>query len=235
MADQLVFNNIIQNTAQACVVDLTPPVFAGITGLVANADGSLTASWAAATDSNPPINYEVYIQAGTATGLFSSGNLVTSVRTLNATIFTLANGAPLQYGVTYFVGVRARDALNNVENNLVSLSEQSLGVANRASIYKVHSVFSIGADNTLAGSFWLTADDNFVDFDLTSASYTLYDKDGNTIGITESGITPDVDGFFRITPVSAIAIQDLTHYIAVINIVHNAQTFEAAKGITLGE
>lgn len=235
MADQLVFNNIIQDTAEACVVDLTPPVFAGISALVANGDGTLTASWSAASDANSPITYEVYIQEGTATGLFNVANLTLSVRTLSAKIFALASGVTLNDGATYFVGVRARDPLNNVDSNLISMSAISSGVVNRTSLHKVHGAFSIGADNMLSASFWLTVDDAPTTNDLGTASYTIYDKDGNNIGITESGIVADVDGVFRTTPVLATAILDLTHYLVSITIQRNSQDYTSFKVITLGE
>lgn len=115
-------------TSQACLTDLSPPTFSGISGLTANPNGSLTASWSAATDSTTPVRYRVYIQANTATGLFSISPVrIVEVGT-SAVIFTDASGASLVSGVTYFVGVRAVDAVGNSETNTVSISAVSLGV-----------------------------------------------------------------------------------------------------------
>lgn len=122
-------NSATQKLPQACIVDLTAPTFAGIATLVANANGSLTAGWLAATEAvSNPVSYEVYIQAASATGLFNVANIAQISRTLSATIFALSNGQVLQQGVTYFVGVRAVDAIGNRDSNLVSLSRVSNGV-----------------------------------------------------------------------------------------------------------
>jgi len=111
----------------SCLVDSTPPVFAGITGLIANANGSLTASWAAATDLSTPIKYQVYVQAVTAVGLFATIPIAT-VEILSSKVFVDTVNALLQNGVTYHVGVRAVDAVGNLETNVVSMSAVSQGV-----------------------------------------------------------------------------------------------------------
>jgi len=126
--DQLALDFASHQTPQACLVDLTPPTFAGITGLVPQVNGSLLASWGAGSDATAPISYEIYIQATTAIGLFNSGNLALITRGLSIKLFQDALGASLQKGVVYFVGVRARDGVGNLETNLVSLSATSVGV-----------------------------------------------------------------------------------------------------------
>ena len=110
----------------ACTVDSTPPTFSGITGLVANANGSLTASWSAATDASPPVEYSVFIQASTATGLFAT-TPIQIVKTLSAILFTDSLGTLIN-GTTYYVGVRAKDAIGNTETNTVSANAVSQGV-----------------------------------------------------------------------------------------------------------
>lgn len=117
-----------QQLPQACIVDLTPPTFAGIATLVAKANGSLLATWLAATDVTLPINYDVYIQKNTATGLFGSANKIFSTELLSILIFQDALGNLLQAGDTYYVGVRASDGVGNQDSNLVSLSAVSSGV-----------------------------------------------------------------------------------------------------------
>lgn len=126
--NQLFAGLFVQSTAQACLVDLTPPTFAGITSVVAQLNGSLLGSWSSATDSTAPISYEVYIQPTTATGLFSISNVTQIVRGTSARIYTLADGTRLQKDVTYFVGVRAIDAVLNRDSNLISMSAVSSGV-----------------------------------------------------------------------------------------------------------
>lgn len=236
MAESQYFGGLfVQSTSNACVVDLVPPTFSGISGLISNANGSLTASWATGSDSSGPISYEVYVQLSTATGLFNLSNIATIVRGTSAVLYTLPNGNTFDDDQTYYVGVRAIDGLGNRETNSVSLNAVSTGVANRTSVTKVHGLFSIDAANMLSGDFWVTVDDNFSSIGLGTASYTIYDKDGNTVGITESSISADGDGVFRITPALASPLQDLTHYLAKITIMVNSQPVTAYKGITLGE
>jgi len=131
-----------QSTPQACLVDLTPPTFSGITGLTANANGSLTASWSAATDATNPVGYQVFIQASTATGLFSSGNKLYSAIGTSVVIFTDALLAPLVNGTTYFVGIRAVDAVGNVDTNTASISAISNGVADNSLANKLDTLLA---------------------------------------------------------------------------------------------
>lgn len=133
---QFFSGSMIQSTAQSCIVDITGPTFSGISTLTQNLDGSLQAGWAAATDATSPINYEVYIQASTATGLFSLTPQIT--RSLSYRLFLDASGNPLVPGTTYFVGVRARDGVGNLNTNTASLS-----------VAVTFSNF-----NTLAGQVW---------------------------------------------------------------------------------
>jgi len=128
MASALHSRTMQLETLGACVLDITPPTFAGITGLVQNADGSLTASWGAATDANSPVRFVVYLQKTTATGLFSTANaLPLNTYQTSLTFDRDVAGLPLQVGVTYFVGVRAVDPSGNFETNVVSLSVAATG------------------------------------------------------------------------------------------------------------
>lgn len=135
------FQRLSQLVPNAAITDTTPPTFAGISGLVANANGSLTATWSAATDATSPISYPVYIQAGTATGLFNALNLAGVRKSgTSITLFTDATGAPLVNGTTYFVGVRATDAVGNENTNTASLSAISLGVPDNSVINLLNTI-----------------------------------------------------------------------------------------------
>lgn len=127
MATQLLAEQMVQISSGACVIDITPPTFSGITGLIANSDGSLTASWSAGVDITS-LEYDVYIQLDTATDLFEDDNIVFTKKGLSARIYTLKDNTPLTALRTYFVGVRAKDSSHNKETNLISLSAQSNGV-----------------------------------------------------------------------------------------------------------
>ncbi len=102
-------------------------------------------------------------------------------------------------------------------------------------IYDVRGVFSINASNQLSGSLWVAKNGQVYTSSIGPASYTVYDKTGATIGITESSIAADVNGLFHTTPVSALAIQDLTHYVVKVTITADGQNRTSYIGITLGE
>ncbi|MGL4421933.1 MAG: hypothetical protein ACRCZF_14800, partial [Gemmataceae bacterium] len=50
-----------QTLPSASTPDTTVPAFNGISGLAANANGSLAASWATATDPTLPLRYLVFL------------------------------------------------------------------------------------------------------------------------------------------------------------------------------
>ena len=100
--------------------------------------------------------------------------------------------------------------------------------------YRPKAQFSINASNQLQATLWLEFDSNVEVSGLGTANYTVYDVNGNTVaGLTQSGITPDVNGRFHITPVSAILLTDLTHYSVKVGIVAHGIERVAYKGFTL--
>lgn len=127
--DELSSGGVLQSTPASAYQIMTLPTFSGITTLAAQLSGSLLATWSSASGPNAPIVYDVYIQLGTASGLFVDANKVQSTFGLTSEIFHLKSGALLVYGSTYFVGVRARDPLGNLATDLSSLSAISSGVA----------------------------------------------------------------------------------------------------------
>lgn len=341
--NHLVTGGSVQSTSQACILDITPPVFSGISFLTLGALGQLQAQWNAATDLSSVIRYEVYVKVSSPTGLFNSVNLSIVTTQLQANVFSLGDGTLLQTADTYYVGVRAVDAVGNRDNNIVSLSQISPGItgALNASIsglfniddlnqlistfwvtdsegvitnplrlglasyviydkngnlvpgmsesgiapdsegffeilpvasvldldnnfyaakvtilvdgvnltynlpimhsaaghqYESRAIFSISSSNELQGTLWCTKDSEMMsDGVLGTASYTIYDKNGNTIGITESGILPDVNGYYHISPVNASSILDLTHYVVKLTIMASGENRIGTVGITLGE
>lgn len=128
--DQLAPNGASISTFLSIQQILTNPTFAGISSLVPQLNGSLLASWSAGSTPNPTIEYDVYIQLGTATGLFNAGNRTRTTFGTSIYLFTLADSATLLVaGSTYFVGIRARDPLGNQSTNTTSVSAVSTGVS----------------------------------------------------------------------------------------------------------
>lgn len=230
------FEQFYQESAAACVTDLTPPTFSGISSLSINADGSLTAGWSAGSDTSTPIRYEVYVQASTATGLFSLSNIQQIVTGTSARIFTLPNLAYLQNGITYYVGVRAVDAVGNRETNTVSDSEVSSGVLASAVKYECIALLSVSESNELQGELYLHGDGKAVTSLLGTASFSVYDETDTIIpAFTQTGIAANGNGVYTLTPVSATTLDPFTHYRARIIIVHNSLNIETYAGFIIGE
>ena len=220
MPDIFIWDNYYQGTSQACIIDVTPPTFAGIVTLAVQSRGQIRATWATATDSTPPIRYEVYIQASTATGLFNIANIIASTPNLQYDIFTLPDGSFLVNGTTYFVGVRAVDAVGNRDTNTVSLSVISTGVTVAADVYLAEGAFAINSSNQLQGTLWVLKNSTLARTGtavMGTASYQVYDKNGTAVpGMSESGIIADVNGQYKITPVASILATTLDHYMVKI-------------------
>lgn len=222
MPNILIENNFYQGTSQACIVDVTPPVFSGIVSATVQSRGQIRASWAVATDSTPPIRYEVYIQASTATGLFSTSNIIAITDKLQYDTFTMPNGSFLVNGTTYYVGVRAIDGVSNRDSNTVSISVISTGVNISADIYSAEGAFAINTSNQLQGTLWclknsiLAKTGNAV---MGTASYQVYDKTGTAVpGMGAGGISADSNGQYKIVPVASSLSTSLDHYMVKITI-----------------
>ncbi len=216
MANFLVNNNFYQGTSDACIVDLTPPTFAGINFLDVESRGQIRAGWSVATDPTPPIRYEVYIQASTATGLFNTTNIIAVTPNLQYDIFTMPDGSFLVNGTTYFVGVRAIDGVNNRDSNLVSQSVISTGVLTAIDTYETKASYSIDDSNQFRITMWANKNSSLAiapDAVLGTASYQVYDKLGAPIsGMSGTGITANSQGLYVATAVSSSLEEVSDHY-----------------------
>ena len=220
MASQYFGGLFTHKVSNAAITDLTPPTFAGISSLSVQTRGQIRAVWLAATDASTPIRYEVYIQASTATGLFNVANIISITSNLQYDTFTLPDGSFLQNGTTYYVGVRAIDAVSNRDSNTVSLSVISTGVTVFADSYNTEGAFAINSSNQLQGTLWclknsqLATSSNAV---MGTASYQIYDKTGTAVvGMSQSGITADSNGQYKITAVASTLAGSLDHYMVKV-------------------
>lgn len=222
MSDILINNNFYISTSSACVVDLTPPTFSGITSLDIESRGQIRAIWSAATDVTTPIRYEVYIQASTATGLFNTNNIIAVTPQLQFDTFIMPDGSFLVNGTTYYVGVRAIDGVSNRDNNTVTLSVISTGVSVFADAYKTDGAFVVNSSNQLQGTLWCLKNQTLAKSPgavMGTASYQVYDKAGNpVVGLTESGIVADSNGQYKITAVNSTLSEYLEHYMVKVDI-----------------
>lgn len=228
MANILISDNFYQGTSDACIVDLNPPTFAGINFLDVESRGQIRAGWSAATDPTPPIRYEVYIKASTATGLFNTSNIIAVTPNLQYDIFTLPDGSFLQNGVTYYVGVRAIDGVNNRDNNTVSISVISTGVLTAIDTYETFAAWSIDTSNQFRITLWANKNDSIAKSPngvLGTASYQIYDKAGNAVvGMSGSSISANSEGLFIATAVPNLLIESSEHYEIKVSIVVDGET-----------
>jgi hypothetical protein len=218
--NQLVSGGALQPTSQACVIDLTPPIFGGLTFLTRGALGQLRAMWSTASDLSSPIRYEVYVQVDPALNLFNTNNIALVTTNLQADVFALADGSLLESGVKYHVGVRAVDAVGNRDNNTISFFQTTPGITG-ATNAKINGVFAVNNNNQLIASFWVNDNDGVINDPgrLGLASYVIYDQNGNIVpSMSETGITADAEGFYEITPVNSVLDLDNTFYTVKVTI-----------------
>lgn len=216
MSNILINNNFYIGTSSACVVDLTPPTFSGINFLDVESRGQIRAGWSAASDATAPIRYEVYIQASTATGLFNVANIAGITNQLSLDIFTLPNGSFLVNGTTYFVGVRALDALSNRDSNVASLNVISTGVLTSIDTYETNASWSINDNHNFRLTAWSNKNGSLAispSAVLGTASYQVYNKLGNhVIGMSGSGVSANANGLYVFPAVTNILDEVKEHY-----------------------
>jgi hypothetical protein len=216
MPDIFVNNNFYQGTSAACVIDLTPPTFAGVNFLDVESRGQIRAAWAAGSDANLPIRYEVYIQATTSVGLFNTANIVAITPNLQFDIYNMPNGSFLVNGTTYHVGVRAIDALSNRDANLVSMSVISTGILTSIDVYEAKASWSVDDLNQFRITMWANKNESLAKSPsaiLGTASYQVFDKLGAPIvGMSGSGIAANSEGLYTAIAVSSLLDEDSEHY-----------------------
>lgn len=101
--------------------------------------------------------------------------------------------------------------------------------------YESHGVFSLNASNQLSGTLWLTKNGELVNQDLGVANFAVYDKTGAAVGISQTGISPNIVGQYITSAHAASVLTDLTHYVIKIGIVAEGEERIAHTGIVLGE
>ena len=123
---------------QACIVDTTPPTFAGVQSVTPQNSGALLVQWPAAVGTPPPLEYKVHIGLGVvpAATLFASAPVI-HVNTLQTLVFTLNDQSTyLVKDQVYTIGVRAEDGLGNTETNMVTLQATAIASGNVAALYQ---------------------------------------------------------------------------------------------------
>jgi hypothetical protein len=218
--NQLITGGSFQPSSQACIVDLTPPVFSGIDFVTRGSLGQIRVSWLAASDISEPILYQVFVKPDTGFNLFQSSNIAGLTSQLSFDVFALGNGSLIQAGIEYHVGVRAIDAVGNQDANLISLTQTSPGIVG-ITAGKINGVFAVNEQNKLISSFWATDSEGVINNParLGFASYFIFDENGNAVpGMFETNIQSDASGFFQITPIDSVLDLYNTYYTVSVTI-----------------
>lgn len=157
MASQFFGGLFKHKVSNAALTDTTAPTFAGAANATANADGSITLDWAAATDPTTPLSYLVYISPGVVPSgtLFVGSNIVTISPILSAKLYVDATGTALIQGMVYTLGVRARDGVGNTGSNVVTKSATSQGVPSNSLFNLITAVKAKSDVMTFDGSNYL--------------------------------------------------------------------------------
>ena len=146
---QYFFGPMTQKTSNSSLVDNTPPTFAGVSSATQNTNGSITVAWGSVTEAqSTPVAFNIYVALGSvdATALFVAGNLVLTAPTSASEIqvYTLADQTTyLKAGQIYTFGVRAKDAVGNINTNTAIATAASLGVLEEGVVEYVRQLTTI--------------------------------------------------------------------------------------------
>lgn len=149
--------------------------------------------------------WQLYTASGQFTGIQSPSPITADVNGF-FTVPAFPFPGPLDTTQAYIVKVSTE-----VGGEVLSAN---IPTGNDAMSFDTRAGLSINASNQFEASFWAVRNDQQAPAaTLGTASYTVYDKAGVAVsGLTESGITADVNGYYHITPVSAALLTDLGHY-----------------------
>jgi len=219
--DQLVQGGVYQNSSNACVVDFTPPTFAGIVSANVASKGQIHTTWLAGTDVNLPVRYEIYIKEFTSVGLFVSSNIVAITDKLQYDIYAMPNGSYLNNGATYYVGVRAIDGVGNRDNNVVILNVISTGINLLADVYELKSEYSVDASQNFHLTMWVNKNGQIANSSnsiLSPGKYEIYKADGTLLGMSQINISPLSNGQYIVTPITSLLDLESNHYLVKMTI-----------------
>lgn len=122
-----------------------------------------------------------------------------------------------------------------VENNFL-IPTSSPVVSTVADVYQAKCSIAINANNAFYGTFWIEKNGQLQWNNLGACSYAVYDADrNNVLVLQETGMTANIDGIFRLAPVSAADLIDLTHFYIKVGIYFEGSLRESVWGFNLGE
>lgn len=102
--------------------------------------------------------------------------------------------------------------------------------------FQICATANINASNQFECTFWINENGERVDSSLGNAAYRIRDKAGALVsGMSSNSVSPDINGYFHITPVSAALLYDLNHYLLEIDMVVDGIGRSSTIGLVSGE
>lgn len=107
----------------------------------------------------------------------------------------------------------------DAEQTFVTLPESTIDY------YSIEGAWSVDDSQNFLLSFWLEKNGTIITTLLGAGSYTVYDyAEAAVSGLTESGITANADGVYKITPAAGSALSVSTHFRIKASIIYNTET-----------
>ena len=158
-----------------------------------------------------------YLNFATATTV--KDYLAQSCITKKLDVFTLPDGSFLVNGTTYYVGVRAVDALGNRDANTVSLNVISTGVLTAIDTYQSHASWTNVTSNEFKVVAWADKNGNLAISPgavMGSATYQVYDKAGIAVsGFSGTVGSPNSQGLYVFAAISDTLPVDSAHELRI--------------------
>lgn len=114
----------------------------------------------------------------------------------------------------------------------------SAGTVEVPPVLSVSAVASINASNMLEITFWANKNGERVTTKkalLGAGSYLIRDKSGASIGISQSGLSPDLSGYYHTSAANSSSIVDLNHYVMEFIVYVEGSPVEGSVGLVIGE
>ncbi len=106
-------------------------------------------------------------------------------------------------------------------NNAYFNASDSVGAV--AEIYEARAGVSVQS-NLFYANFFLVKNGVVVKSLLGTAEYRVFDRNRALVsGLSETGLTADAEGLYKITPVAATNLVDLNHYLLEVTISYDGQ------------
>lgn len=109
------------------------------------------------------------------------------------------------------------------------------GTVEVAPVLSVSAVASINASNRIEITFWANKNGERVVSGLGMGSYLIRDKSGATLGISQSGMSPDLNGYYHSSSIDSSPIVDLNHYVMEFSVYVDLEEVNGSVGLVVGE